>query len=60
MKRQFQLMCRYKKYEFCRYVGCLKLRESVCILKDRKCIYTAKQLHKLLEAKGFEIVKEDK
>jgi len=54
---------KYKKYEFCKSVGCWELEKQdgveFCRAGDEDCSYTAKEFHHWIDANGFEITKKD-
>jgi len=60
--RGSQLNTKYKKYEFCKSVGCWELEKQdgveFCRAGDEECSYTAKEFHHWLNRNGFEIVKK--
>ena len=49
----------YKKYEFCKAVGCLALEKEKCQRSKFECAYTAKQFHKWLKTNGFIIIRKE-
>ena len=51
---------KYQKYEFCKDSECRCLINDKCIENDDKfCIRTAKEFHKWLKLKGFELFKPE-
>jgi len=57
-------MRKYKKYEFCKDIGCPVLlgdykTDQYCDCgKIDECFWTAKEFHKWLKANGFKIIKD--
>ena len=53
---------KYKKYEFCKDKGCIGVQwedgKFDCPMLPEECLFTAKELHHWLVARGFKIVKE--
>ena len=53
-------MKEYKKYEFCKSVGCIELtkKEPIKCGAVYKCVYTAREFHRWLKNNGYKILKD--
>jgi len=50
----------YPKYEFCKSIGCIRLKDNKCMAEDYRCIKRAKEFHTWLKNNDYKIVRDYK
>lgn len=52
-------MREYKKYEFCKAIKCIALKDNLCRTDPEMCMYSAKEFHQWLKENNFKIIKDN-